>query len=166
MLNLVTSSVKSSIRSTGILFNHESERRGEEFVTRKITHAVARIKAGVQNELRLGNLDAKRDWGYAPDFMQAAQLILEADTPEDYVVSTGVVHSVRDFCNIAFSKVNLNYENYVTVDPKFFRPAEVDVLQGNYSKIKRKLGWEPTTSFDEMVTNMLHYDSNILKAHI
>ena len=144
--------------SSGILFNHESPRRGIEFVTRKISHAVARIARGMQNELRLGNLDAKRDWGFAGDYVEAMWLMLQQDTPDDYVVCTGETHSVREFCELAFGAVDLNYEDYVVVDPEFFRPAEVDLLVGDYAKAQEQLGWKPTTSFGDLVETMVQAD--------
>lgn len=148
---------------SGILFNHESERRGIEFVTRKITHNVAKIALGLSNNFSLGNLDAKRDWGYAPDFMEAAWLMMQSETPDDYVISTGVTRSVREFLNTAFANIDiLDWEGYVTVDPKFFRPAEVDILLGDYSKAKRVLNWEPKTPFDTWVARMVENDINIL----
>ena len=138
-----------------ISFNHESERRGMEFVTQKIAYGVANIVAGKANELFLGNLDAKRDWGFAGDYMEAAHLMLQADKPGDYVVATGRTHSVKDFVKEAFGHVNLDWEEYVKIDPKFIRPAEVDLLVGDPSKIKRVLGWEPKVSFQELVKIMV-----------
>ena len=138
---------------SGILFNHESPRRGLEFVTRKITHAVARIKLGLQDELRLGNLEARRDWGFAPDYVRAMWLMLQQDHPDDYVVATGETHSVREFCQVAFDHVGLDWEKHVVVDPKFYRPAEVDLLVGDPSKAKRILGWEPSVTFAELVAH-------------
>ncbi len=143
---------------SGILFNHESPRRGLEFVTRKITDAVAKIKMGLQKELRLGNLDAKRDWGFAGDYVKAMWMMLQQETPDDYVVATGETHSVREFVDIAFSHVGLNYQDYVVVDPNFFRPAEVDILLGNPEKARNKLGWEPQVSFEELVVMMVDSD--------
>ena len=143
---------------SGILFNHESPRRGLEFVTRKITHAVARIKLGMQDELRLGNLEARRDWGYAPDYVHAMWLMLQQDHPDDYLVATGETHSVREFCQVAFDHVGLDWEKYVVVDPKFYRPAEVDLLVGDPSKAKRLLGWEPSVTFQELVRIMTDAD--------
>jgi GDPmannose 4,6-dehydratase len=143
---------------SGILFNHESPRRGLEFVTRKITHAVARIKLGLQDELRLGNLDARRDWGYAPDYVHAMWLMLQQDHPDDYLVATGETHSVREFCQVAFDHVGLDWEKYVVVDPRFYRPAEVDLLVGEPSKAKRLLGWEPSVTFQELVRIMTDAD--------
>ena len=144
--------------SNGILFNHESPRRGETFVTRKITRAVARIKLGLQQELYLGNLDAMRDWGYAKDYVEAMWLMLQQDTPGDYVVATGETHSVREFLQEAFSHVGLNWEQYVKIDPRYFRPSEVDELCGDPAKIKRELGWEPRVSFKELVQIMVDAD--------
>lgn len=144
---------------SGILFNHESPRRGIEFVTRKITDAVARIKLGVQQELRLGNLDAKRDWGYAKDYVECMWLMLQQEQSDDYVISTGETYSVREFCQIAFDYVDLNYEDYVVVDPKFFRAAEVDLLIGDPQKARSKLGWDPRkTSFEKLVKMMVDSD--------
>src|SRR3954469_6688637 len=144
--------------SSGILFNHESPLRGIEFVTRKITDAVARIKQGVQKELKLGNLEAQRDWGFAGDYVDAMWRILQLDQPEDFVIATGRTTSVREFCRIAFAQVGLNYEQFVTVDPKFQRPAEVDVLLGDASKARQKLGWKPTTSLEALVEMMVDAD--------
>lgn len=148
--------------SSGILFNHESPRRGHEFVTRKISHAVARIKLGMQSELRLGNLDAQRDWGFAGDYVKAMWLMLQQDRPDDYVVSTDETHSVREFCEIAFGHVDLNWEDYVVVDEKFFRPAEVDLLIGSSKKASSQLGWSPQTTFQELVTMMVSADLDLL----
>jgi GDPmannose 4,6-dehydratase len=143
----------------GILFNHESSKRGANFVTRKITLAIAAIKAGKQDKLFLGNLEAKRDWGYAGDFVEAMYLILNNKLPEDFVVSTGETHSVREFCEIAFEYAGLgDYQKYVEVDPRFYRPAEVHVLIGDYSKIQKELGWEPKTKFVELVHRMVSHD--------
>lgn len=144
--------------SSGILFNHESPLRGIEFVTRKVTDAVARIKQGKQKELRLGNIDAKRDWGHAADYVEAMWLMLQQDAPDDYVVATGRTTTVRDMCKIAFSHVGLNYEDFVAIDPKFYRPAEVDVLLGNPAKAKAKLGWEAKISLEEMIATMVDAD--------
>lgn len=143
---------------SGILFNHESPRRGLEFVTRKITHAVARIKCGLQDELRLGNLDAQRDWGFAGDYVDAIWRMLQQDQPKDYVISTGETHSVREFCEIAFGVAGLDWEKYVTIDPKFYRPAEVDLLVGDSSLAATELGWRPTTTFDQLVAMMVEAD--------
>ncbi len=142
----------------GILFNHESPRRGLEFVTRKITHGAARIKHGLAAELRLGNLEAQRDWGHARDYVRAMWLMLNQETPDDYVVATNESHSVREFCEIAFAHVGLDYRDHVKVDPKLYRPAEVHLLRGDYAKAKRALGWEPTVTFRELVTGMVDAD--------
>ncbi len=144
--------------SSGILFNHESPLRGIEFVTRKVTNAAARIKQGKQKELRLGNIDAKRDWGFAGDYVEAMWLMLQQEQPDDYVIATGVTTTVRDMCRIAFGHVGLNYENYLVIDPKFFRPAEVDILIGNPAKAKAKLGWEPKTNLEQLITMMVDAD--------
>lgn len=143
---------------SGILFNHESPRRGKEFVTRKITDGVARIKLKIAAELRLGNIDAFRDWGFAGDYVRAMRMMLQQPQPEDYVISTGEAHSVREFLEIAFSAVDLDYEKYVVVDPRFYRPAEVDHLIGDPAKAKRGLGWTPNTSFAELVEMMVRAD--------
>lgn len=143
---------------SGILFNHESPRRGLEFVTRKITNAVARIKLGKDKELRLGNLDAKRDWGYAKDYVRAMHLMLQQDTADDYVVSTGETYSVRRFCEIAFGHVGLNYQDYVVIDERFYRPAEVDLLVGDPAKANKNLGWKPEVTFEQLVTMMVESD--------
>ncbi|MCM8776637.1 MAG: GDP-mannose 4,6-dehydratase [Candidatus Omnitrophica bacterium] len=144
--------------SNGILFNHESPRRGETFVTRKITKAVANIKKGLQKELYLGNLDAKRDWGYAKDYVQAMWLMLQQDKPEDYVIATGESHSVKEFLQEAFSYVGLDWKKYVKTDPRYFRPAEVDILVGDASKARTKLGWKPSVTFRELVKLMVDAD--------
>jgi len=142
----------------GILFNHESPRRGETFVTKKITRALARIKLGLQEKLYLGNLDAKRDWGYAPDFVEAMWLMLQQEAPDDYVIATGETHSVRDFLEIAFGYVGLDWKDYVKIDQRYFRPLEVEFLQGDIAKAKEKLGWEPKTRFKELVRIMVDSD--------
>lgn len=142
----------------GILFNHESPLRGIEFVTRKVTDAVARIKLGVQDELRLGNIDAKRDWGFAGDYVEAMWLMLQKDEPDVYVVATGRTTTVRDMCKIAFEHVGLDYEKYVKIDPKFYRPAEVDLLLGDPAKAKEKLGWTAKTSLEELIHMMVDAD--------
>ena len=142
----------------GILFNHESPRRGETFVTKKITKAIAKIKAGKQKKLYLGNLDAKRDWGYAKDYVEAMWLMLQAEKPEDYVIATGETHSVKEFLEEAFNLVGLKWEDYVEIDQRYFRPAEVDLLIGNPKKAKEKLNWEPKTKFKELVKIMLKED--------
>ena len=148
---------------SGILFNHESPRRGLEFVTRKITHAVARIKLGLADELRLGNLDARRDWGYAPDYVRAMWLMLQQDHPDDYVVATGETHAVREFCQVAFEHVGLDWEKYVVVDPRFYRPAEVDLLVGDPGKAGRALQWEPSVTFQQLVRIMVDADMTTLQ---
>lgn len=144
--------------SSGILFNHESPLRGIEFVTRKVTDAVARIKQGKAKELRLGNIDAKRDWGFAGDYVQAMWLMLQQDTPDDFVVATGETTTVRDMCRIAFTHVGLDYEQFVVIDPKFYRPAEVDVLLGNPTKAKDKLGWSAKTKLTDLISMMVEAD--------
>ncbi len=144
--------------SSGILFNHESPLRGIEFVTRKVTDAVARIKQGKQKELRLGNIDAKRDWGFAGDYVEAMWLMLQQDTPDDYVIATGLTTTVRDMCRIAFNHVGLKHEDHVVIDPKFYRPAEVDVLLGNPAKAKAKLGWVAQTNLETLITMMVDAD--------
>ncbi len=151
---------------SGILFNHESPLRGKEFVTRKITDGVARVKLGLQKEIRLGNLDALRDWGFAGDYVRAMWMMLNHDSPDDYVVATGEKHSVRDFARIAFEHVGLNWEEHVIVDPKYLRPAEVTTLCGDCSKAKRILGWEPEVSFQELVQMMVEADLNRVKKEI
>jgi len=148
--------------SNGILFNHESPRRGETFVTRKITRAVARIKAGVQKKLYLGNLDAKRDWGYAPEFVEAMWLMLQQDKPDDYVVATGETHTIRDFLDLSFGHAGLEWQKYVEIDPKYYRPSEVDVLIGDASKAKKQLGWVPKTKFPDLVRIMTDADIALL----
>jgi len=144
--------------SSGICFNHESPLRGLEFVTRKVTDAVARIKLGKQNELRLGNIDARRDWGYAGDYVEAMWLMLQQDAPDEYVVATGRTTTVRDMCQIAFKHVGLDYKKYVVIDPKFYRPAEVDVLLGNPAKAKAILEWQPKTSLEQLIAMMVDAD--------
>ena len=144
--------------SSGILFNHESPLRGIEFVTRKVTDGVARIKLGLAKELKLGNLDAKRDWGHARDYVRAMWLMLQQAEPDDYVVATGRTTSVRDMCRLAFAHVGLNYQDYVTADPAFFRPAEVDVLLGNADKAQAKLGWKAETTLEDMMAEMVDAD--------
>lgn len=152
--------------SSGILFNHESPLRGIEFVTRKVTDAAARIKQGKQKELRLGNIDAKRDWGFAGDYVEAMWLMLQQDTPDDYVVATGETTTVRDMCRIAFGHLGLNHEDYVVIDPKFYRPAEVDVLLGNPEKAKIKLGWTAKTNLEQLITMMVDADmQRVSKEH-
>lgn len=149
--------------SSGILFNHESPRRGFEFVTRKITSQVARIKKGLVKELRLGNLDAMRDWGHAQDYVKAMWQMLQQEHGDDYVIASGEAHSVRDFCEVAFSHAGLNYEDYVVVDQQFFRPAEVELLLGNPAKAKRVLGWEYKRTFKELVYEMVDADLALMK---
>ena len=144
--------------SSGILFNHESPRRGLEFVTRKISYGAASIKLGLETKLALGNLDSKRDWGFAGDYVEAMWLMLQEDSPDDYVICTGETHSVREFCEVAFGHLGLAYEDHVEVDEKFFRPAEVDLLVGDYSKAASKLQWAPKTTFEELVTMMVDAD--------
>jgi GDPmannose 4,6-dehydratase len=148
---------------SGILFNHESVRRGETFVTRKITRAVARIKAGIQDKLFLGNLEAERDWGYAPEYVEAMWLMLQQDEPEDFVIATGESHSVREFVELAFGLVGLDPERHVEIDLRYLRPAEVDKLQGDPSKAKEKLGWEAQTSFPDLVGLMVEADIRLLE---
>ena len=143
---------------SGILFNHESPRRGETFVTHKITKAVARIKLGVQEKLFLGNLDSKRDWGYAADYMEAIWLILQQEQPDDYVVATGETHSVRDFLDEAFGYVDLDWRKYVEIDPRYYRPTEVDLLLGDASKARQTLGWRPRVNFRDLVRMMVNAD--------
>ncbi len=146
----------------GILFNHESPRRGLEFVTRKITHGVARIKKGLDEELRLGNLEARRDWGFAGDFVEAMWLMLQKDTPDDYVIATGKDRTIREFCEAAFTHVGLDWQEFVKVDKKFFRPAEVNILLGDSTKAQNKLGWKPRVSFEGMVQMMVDRDLELL----
>lgn len=149
---------------SGILFNHEGPRRGLEFVTRKITNAVARIKLGLQDELRLGNLDARRDWGFAGDYVKAMWLMLQQPEPDDYVIATGETHAVREFVELAFNHVGIkDWEKYVKLDPRYFRPAEVDLLVGDPTKAKEKLGWEPEVSFPELVAMMVEADIELNK---
>ena len=153
--------------STGILFNHESERRGIEFVTRKITDGVARIYLGLQDKIMLGNLDAKRDWGYAPDYCEAMWLMLQQDKPNDFVIATGETHSIREFLDVAFKHIGVtNWTDDVKQDPRFMRPAEVDVLRGDASKAQEELGWKPTTSFENLVKKMVQNDIDILEHKI
>lgn len=142
----------------GILFNHESPRRGETFVTRKITRAAARIKLGLQRELRLGNLDAKRDWGHARDYVEAMWMMLQHRKADDYIVSTGLTYSIRHFLNLAFRALNLDWEDYVVIDPSYFRPTEVEALQGDSTKIFRELGWQPKTTLSQLVDEMIESD--------
>jgi len=149
--------------TSGILFNHESPRRGLEFVTRKVTHGVARIKLGLAGELRLGNLDARRDWGYAGDYVRAMWLMLQQPTPDDYVVATGETHSIRELCEEAFGYVGLDWQEYVVQDPRFIRPAEVDLLVGDPSKARQVLGWEPEVNFSQLIRMMVDSDLELLK---
>ncbi|WP_036284868.1 GDP-mannose 4,6-dehydratase [Methylocystis sp. ATCC 49242] len=149
--------------SSGILFNHESPLRGVEFVTRKVTHGVAGIKLGLAKELRLGNIDAKRDWGHARDYVRAMWLMLQQETPDDYVVATGVTTTVRDMCRIAFDHAGLDMDKYLIIDPAFYRPAEVDVLLGDSSKARRVLGWEPQINLDQMIREMVDADLERLR---
>ncbi len=152
--------------SSGILFNHESPRRGLEFVTRKISNAVAKISLGLADELRLGNLDAQRDWGFAKDYVEAMWLMLQQETPDDYVVCTGETHSVREFCEVAFGHVGLHWEDYVVIDERFMRPAEVDLLVGDAKKAEAALGWKPKTSFAELVRLMVEADVALLESKL
>jgi len=147
----------------GILFNHESPRRGETFVTRKITRAAARIKYGLQDKLYLGNLDAKRDWGYAGDYVEAMWLMLQQDEPDDYVIATGESHSVREFLEETFSQLDLDWRDYVEIDPRYLRPTEVDHLQGDSTKARRKLGWKPKVDFRQLVKMMLQHDLDLAR---
>jgi GDPmannose 4,6-dehydratase len=147
----------------GILFNHESERRGETFVSRKITRAATRIKLGLQDKLYLGNLDARRDWGYARDYVEAMWLMLQADEPDDFVIATGENYSVRDFLDVAFGYLDLDWKEFVETDPRYYRPAEVDLLLGDSSKARRVLGWEPKVGFRELVRLMVDHDLNLAR---
>jgi GDPmannose 4,6-dehydratase len=147
--------------SNGILFNHESERRGETFVTRKITRAVGRIKHGLQNELYLGNIEAKRDWGHAEDYVEAMWLMLQQDNADDYVIGTGETHSVQEFLELAFGQVGLDHRDFVRIDPRYFRPAEVDLLLSDSTKAKRVLGWQPKISFQELAKRMVTFDMEL-----
>tara|TARA_R110000796_G_scaffold112507_2_gene224040 strand:+ start:888 stop:1859 length:972 start_codon:yes stop_codon:yes gene_type:complete len=151
---------------SGILFNHESERRGIEFVTRKISDGVAKIKLGLSDHISLGNLDAKRDWGYAPDYVEAMWLMMQQETPDDYVIATGETYSIKEFLDIAFKHIGINdWGSYIKQDPKFMRPAEVDVLRGNYNKAKTELGWYPKTSFIDLIKKMVDNDIKILSSN-
>lgn len=152
--------------SSGMLFNHESPRRGLEFVTRKITHAAARIKLGLQEQLPLGNLDAQRDWGFAGDYVRAMWMMLQQDAPEDYVIATGDTHSVREFCEIAFSQVGLDWKDHVVLDERFMRPAEVDLLVGDASKANKILGWEVEVPFAELVRRMVEADLELVESQL
>jgi GDPmannose 4,6-dehydratase len=149
--------------SNGILFNHESPRRGETFVTRKVTRAIARIKHGLQDKVYMGNLDAKRDWGFAGDYVEGMWRMLQHDEPDDFVLATNETHSVREFIDLAFAHAGLDPEDHIEIDPKYFRPSEVDVLLGDYSKAKEKLGWEPTVTFDALVRMMVDADVNAVE---
>jgi GDPmannose 4,6-dehydratase len=151
---------------SGILFNHESQRRGLEFVTRKVTHGAAAVKLGLNDSLALGNLDAKRDWGYAKDYVEAMWLMLQQDEPDDFVIATGEAHSVRELVDISFAHCGLDPDEYVRLDPRFLRPAEVDHLIGDYAKAKEKLGWEPRTSFEELVKLMVDSDVELLRSGV
>tara|TARA_B100000686_G_C16798326_1_gene984084 strand:+ start:434 stop:1435 length:1002 start_codon:yes stop_codon:yes gene_type:complete len=152
--------------SSGILFNHESPRRGLEFVTRKISYGAASIKLGLEEKLALGNLDSKRDWGFAGDYVEAMWMMLQQDAPDDYVICTGMTHSVREFCDVAFEHLGLSYEDHVIVDEKFFRPAEVDLLVGDYSKAAKELQWKPETTFEELVIMMVDADMALLEGRL
>ncbi len=149
--------------SNGILFNHESPRRGETFVTRKITQAAARIREGLQDKLYLGNLDAKRDWGFAKDYVEAMWLMLQQETPDDYVIATGETHSVREFLERSFEHLDLKWQEHVATDPRYFRPSEVDLLLGDATKAREKLGWSPRTSFEDLVRMMVDHDWKMAK---
>jgi GDPmannose 4,6-dehydratase len=151
--------------SNGVLFNHESPRRGESFVTRKITRSVAHILAGLEDKLYLGNLDAKRDWGYAVEYVEAMWLMLQQPQPGDYVIATGETHSVREFLEAAFNRAGLKWQKYVQHDPRYLRPTEVDLLVGDYAKARRQLGWQPRTTFNKLVELMVDADVELLKAH-
>lgn len=146
----------------GILFNHEGPRRGYEFVTRKISSTVARIELGLASELRLGNLEARRDWGHAADYVVAMHLMLQRSQPDDYVIATGETHSVREFCEVAFAEVGLDYREYVKVDERYYRPAEVEQLTGDASKARSVLGWQPTRTFSELVSQMVRSDIELV----
>lgn len=150
--------------STAIMFNHESPRRGEEFVTRKVTATVARIAQGSSERLRLGNIESQRDWGWAPDYTAALPLIAAADDPDDFVLATGATHSVRELCEIAFGEAGLNYEDHLDIDPALFRPADVDLLLGDASKAARQLGWSPKVGFEEIVQRLVEYDLEVMAA--
>jgi GDPmannose 4,6-dehydratase len=152
--------------SSGILFNHESPRRGLEFVTRKVTYGAARIALGLADSLALGNLEAKRDWGFAGDYVKAMWLMLQQDTPEDFVIATGETHSVRELCEVAFSELDLSWERYVRTDPAFMRPAEVDLLVGDPKKARSLLGWKPEVGFRELISMMVKADYDLLKATV
>jgi GDPmannose 4,6-dehydratase len=149
--------------SSGILFNHESERRGFEFVTRKISIGAAKIKLGIENCIELGNLDAQRDWGYAPEYVEAMWLMLQQKEPDDYVVGSGKTHSVKEFVKLAFESLGLDYQKYIKINKNFYRPSEVDLLKGDYTKIKDIIGWEPKTSFENLIHKMVIFDYDQLK---
>ncbi len=149
--------------TSGILFNHGSPRRGLEFVERKVAHGAARIKLGLDKELRLGNLDARRDWGFAGDYVRAMWMMLQQDTPDDYVIASGTTHSIRELCEVAFGYLDLDWREYVVQDERFYRPAEVDLLVGDASKARRVLGWEPQVSFEELVKMMVDADMALLR---
>jgi GDPmannose 4,6-dehydratase len=149
--------------TSGILFNHGSPRRGLEFVERKVAHGVARIKLGMDRELRLGNLESRRDWGFAGDYVRAMWLMLQQDEPDDYVVASGTTHSIRELCEVAFGYAGLDWRDYVVQDPKFYRPAEVDLLVGDASKARKALGWEPLVSFEDLVKMMVDADLALLR---
>lgn len=151
---------------SGILFNHESPRRGLEFVTRKVSYGVARIKAGIQKELRLGNLEAKRDWGFAGDYVRAMWMMLQQDEPDDFVISTGETHPVSEMCEIAFGRVGLDYNDYIVQDPKFFRPAEVHILTGDFTKARKKFGWKPEVDFKGLIEMMVDADVELVNNSI
>jgi GDPmannose 4,6-dehydratase len=148
---------------SGILFNHESPRRGLEFVTRKVTYNVARIQLGMTDQLGLGNLESRRDWGWTPDYVRAMWLMLQRDEPQDFVIATGKTHSVRRLCEVAFGTLGLDWEDYVYVDPEFIRPADVDLLVGDATKAKEILGWEPTVTFEEMIQRMVEADLELMR---
>jgi GDPmannose 4,6-dehydratase len=152
--------------SSGILFNHESPRRGLEFLPRKVSYNVARIKLGLQDKLPLGNLDARRDWGFAGDYVKAMHLMLQQDTPDDFVIAMGETHTVRELCQVAFDRVGLDWEEHVVIDERFLRPAEVDLLIGDPAKAKKVLGWEPSTSFEELVHMMVDSDLELVGRHL
>jgi GDPmannose 4,6-dehydratase len=150
----------------GILFNHESPRRGETFVTRKITRAATRIKVGLQNKLYLGNLDAKRDWGFAKDYVEAMWLMLQQDEPDDFVIATGETYSIREFLDMVFEELELDWQEFVEIDPRYFRPAEVDLLLGDPSKAKKKLGWSPRTDVRELARLMVEHDLELARREL
>lgn len=152
--------------SNGILFNHESERRGETFVSRKITRAVAHIKHGLQDKLYLGNLDAQRDWGYAPDYVKAMWMMLQADKPDDYVIATGEMHTVREMVELAFATADLDWQKYVEIDPRYFRPTEVEQLLGDSTKARKALGWKPEVGFEELVKRMVAHDLEMVRRKV